>query len=182
MAGIPLIERFVARALIRRHCRANPPESTVRIVRAQQGELVGLIGHAGEAASRRVRIKRLPGLERSSTNYSLAMVADHLARTNTDMARTVEALARNEDPGIVVEIARYKPDPDAAPQKALADLESSIALLESALADPAAIRAATRTLEHPWFGPLTAATWACFPSFHQAIHLKQARLIAQGIR
>lgn len=179
--GIPTPERFIARLLIRRWCRSNPPESTIALVRVQQQDLIDLIRRAGSKATSRVQIARLRGLEQSSTNYSLAMVAQHLAMTNTDMAATISALTANRPPDIEVVIARYKPSPDITTSEALDNLEHSIAALESALADPAAIRRARRTHPHPWFGPLTAATWACFPTFHQALHLKQAHQIFQGL-
>lgn len=180
-AGIPATERFVARFILRKWCRDHPPESTASLVRAQQRELAALIARADARATLPIQIKRLPGLEASSTNYSLAMIADHLARTNADMARTIASLSRNEPPAIEVVIANYKPDPGAVPPGALSALESSIRELEQALADPPAIRRATRTHPHPWFGPLDASTWACFPSFHQGLHLKQARLVARGL-
>lgn len=148
----------------------------------QRTELGELIERAGPDATTRVQIRRLPGLERSSTNYSLAMVAEHLAMTNRDMAMSIAALASDRDPDVRVDIARYKPRPEVQAREALADLDRSIEDLARALEPHDAIARATRTLIHPWFGPLSCATWACFPSFHQALHLKQARLVASALR
>ncbi|MBX3316725.1 MAG: DinB family protein [Phycisphaeraceae bacterium] len=179
--GIPSVERFVARWLIGRWCRRNPPERTCQMLREQEGELRALFAAAADRATTRVQIKRLPGLESSSTNYSLAMVADHLARVNSDIAITLGSLARNERGTIEVRTANYKPSPDAAPDASLAALDRSILALESVLADTGPIRRSRVGHVHPWFGELPATTWACFPAFHQALHMKQARLIAAGL-
>ncbi len=181
-SGIPSIERFVGRLLVRRWCAKNPPEETMRIVHEQRDALAALIQSAGPRAATRVQIKRLPGLESSSTNYSLAMVADHLARVNRDIATTLDHLAKGEPCPIVVKTANYKPAPDARVDPSMDALDASIAALNGSLADLPALRASTIPHTHPWFGPLHATTWACFPAFHQAIHLKQAGLIADALR
>lgn len=179
--GIPAVERFVARLLIRRWTRAHPPETAAALLRAQQRELTALIQSAGSAATTRVQIKRLRGLEESSTNYSLAMVADHLARVNRDLAATLADLVQGRPSPIEVSIAKYKPDPAAEPVAALRDLDASIAALEAVLVDTAAIRRSTTTHAHPWFGPLPATVWASFGPFHQALHLNQSRFIVKGL-
>lgn len=179
--GIPGIERFIGRILLSRWCAKHPPEATMPLVRQQHDALLTLMTDAGSRAGVQVSIKRLPGLEASSINYSLAMVADHLARVNTDLATTIQHLARGEPCPIVVSTANYKPAPGTVPDRARADLELSLSRLDHALADTAPIRRSRVTHTHPWFGALPASTWACFPSFHQEIHLKQARLIAAGL-
>lgn len=175
------IERLVARFLIANWRKKHPPRDTPALARAQRDELAALINAAGDSATTRVQIKRLPGLETSSTHWSLGMVARHLAMTNRDMATTIASLARGEQPTIEVIIANYKPSPDTQPADALAELNAALDQLDQALADPPAVAAATRTHTHPWFGPLTCETWAIFPTFHQHLHLKQARLIAKGL-
>lgn len=180
-SGIPWIERFVGKMLISSWCRKHPPGETLSLLRTQQAELVSLMDAAGARATHRVQVKRMPGLEASSTNYSLAMVADHLARVNRGIAATLDSLIANRRHEEVVVIAAYKPDPSALPAPALADLDASIAALVRPLDDQDGIRQSGMTHAHPWFGELPATTWACFPAFHQAIHLKQARAISAGL-
>lgn len=175
------MERFFARLVVRRWTFANPPERAPDLLRQQQREFVGLVRAAGHDATTRVQIKRLRGLEQSSTNYSLAMVADHLARVNRDIALTVADLADGRPSPIHVIIANYKPDPGAQAERALHDLDASIVALSAALADPTAIRRSTVTHAHPWFGPLPATVWASFGPFHQALHLRQAHAITAGL-
>lgn len=178
---IPRLEMLIGGLIIKLWKLRHPPGTSAALLRAQQRELARLIDDAGPRATERVQIRRLPGLEPSSTNYSLAMVADHLARVNRDIAATLQRLAANMRGDIEVVIANYKPDPFAEPGRAMADLEESILRLESALRDLDAIRKSTQTHAHPWFGDLPATTWACFPPFHQTLHLKQARLIIRGL-
>ena len=178
---IPTPERRIARLVLARHCRKHPPGATMPLVREQHQTLRDLIARHNARATARVQIKRLPGMEASSTNYSLAMVADHLARVNQGLARGVADLAAERPCELVADPALFKPSPDAEPTKALDDLDASERALDAALADLGAIDASTRTHEHPWFGPLPARMWACFPTFHNAVHLKQADLIALGL-
>lgn len=179
--GIPALERFIARLLIRRWTNANPPERAATLLREQQRELVSLIQRTGPKATKRVQIKRLRGLEESSTNYSLAMVADHLARVNSDLALALGDLVCGRPSSIEVSIAKYKPDAAAQPDTAMHELDASITALESVLSDPEAIRRSTATHIHPWFGALPATVWASFGPFHQALHLRQARAIVAGL-
>ena len=176
---IPAPERLIGSLLIRRWCRQHPPSATIPLAREQHAQLAALIAASPDAA-RRVQIRRLPGLEASSTNYSLAMVADHLARVNTAIATTLTHLARNEPDPTPVVIAAFKPSPEADPATALAANAIATEHLAEALADLPAIERSTQPHTHPWFGPLPANTWACFPTFHNAIHLKQAALIANA--
>ncbi len=183
MSGIPAIERWVAKALIWRWRRVNPSSTTVSILRSQQEELVGLIegvgGVASEAARTPVRIKRIPGLEASSLNYSLGMVADHLARVNHAIAGTITTLKRGERSEASADPALYKPDPGVGTAAALADLDASIDAVRRAI--EAEDRSNGVTHPHPWFGELSAETWMCFPAFHGQIHATQARRIGGGL-
>jgi hypothetical protein len=179
--GIPALERFVARLLIRRYVRQNPIERTPALLAAQQRALAAMIDRAGPDAERRVQVKRLRGLEQSSTNYSLAMVARHLAMVNRDLATTLSHLKAGRACPIVVNTASYKPPPDTRALAAVRDLADANDALTRELADPAAIRASRVTHVHPWFGPLSAEVWGCFGPFHQALHLRQAQAIAAGL-
>lgn len=186
MTGLPKPERLIGRLLIWRWCRVNPPSVTVAILRRQQAAIAGLIDDAGgassDAAAVRVQIKRLPGLEDVSTNYSLAMVAHHLALVNDGIAGVLHALADDERSDLVAAPAFYKPDPDVGCPQALEAFDASVAAVESAIARSSQLRGTPRrTHPHPWFGELPAATWACFPAFHGEIHVKQARLVVRGL-
>ncbi|MEQ8771006.1 MAG: hypothetical protein RIB60_10920 [Phycisphaerales bacterium] len=184
MTGIPAIERLVAKYLVWRWTRVNPPSITVPILRSQQEELVGLVERAGgvesEAARARVRIKRLPGLESSSLEYSLAMVADHLARVNHAIAGTITTLKQGERSKTSADPAHFKPRLGVEPAAALADYDASIAAVQRAIEPPDHSNDVTHP--HPWFGELSAETWMCFPAFHGQIHAKQARRIVVGLR
>jgi hypothetical protein len=181
-SGIPAVERLIARFIIRRYVRANPLELAPSLLRAQQRELLTMISAAGPSATRRVQIKRLRGLEASSTNYSLVMVAEHLAKVNHDLAAALESLKAGRSFLLVVQTANYKPSPNVTLNSAVENLNAANARLTAELADTASIRASRVTHPHPWFGELSAETWACFGPFHQALHLKQAHAIVAGLK
>lgn len=181
VGGIPWIERQVGKMLIRKWCKKHPPSETIYLVREQRDELASLISQAGANAIKRVTIKRLRGMEASSTDWSLAMVADHCARVNVGIANTVLKLVRNESIDRTVVIADFKPTADVEIELAVESLDDSVTAIQDALEQTDAIMAANATHAHPWFGELPAHVWACFPSFHQSVHLEQARRIHAGL-
>lgn len=124
----------------------------------------------------------MPGLEHSSTSYSIAMVIEHVAIVNRDIASLLAALVARRLWDRVVSTADYKPRGLIAVSHALHRLGEANTDLERILSDCGAICAATGTHAHPWFGELPASSWASFPGFHGAIHLKQARAISAGLR
>lgn len=179
--GIPKIERFVGKMLIGRWCRQHPPGETMSIVRSQRDEFASLLAAHSGKAEQRVQIRRMPGLEASSTNYSLAMTVEHCARVNRSLAALLDDLAADRAHRVVVATKDYKPSADATAAGAMEELDASIQLLGVSLSDAAVLERSGMRHEHPWFGPLSARVWACFPAFHQAIHVKQARAIAAGL-
>lgn len=143
--------------------------------------MLELVERSPAKATTPVQIKRLRGLEHSSTRYSLAMVIQHVGLVNRDLAALLESLASGRAWDRVVRTADYKPSPTVTLSDSLALLDESEARLGAVLTRPDAIRDSRIAHVHPWFGELPAATWACFPSFHGALHLKQADLISAGL-
>jgi hypothetical protein len=179
--GIPRVERWIGRILLRRWCRQHPPSETMALVRSHQAELAELFEQAGSQATRCVRIPRLPGLEENSTAYSIVMVIDHVARVNLGIARVLSDLTAHRPHQVTIRTVDFKPSPETSPEVAWVDLEYSTSALEQALSNLSAISTTPSKHPQPWFGPLPARVWACFPTFHTALHLKQARLIRDGL-
>ena len=178
---IPTHERLVAKLLLARHCRKIPLTDTAAIIREQEAALRNIFEAHPNHLTLPVQIKRIPGLEAVSTNYSLAMVADHLARVNHAIAALLTELAANRASNMSADPADYKPPTDAQPEPSLQSLVDAHVAIERALANTDPIEQSTLNHTHPWFGPLPARNWACFPTFHNQIHLKQAHLIAKGL-
>lgn len=178
-AGIPREQIFVAKNILLPLYRLTHPwKSIPALLRTQCEHLLTdfAIEHrtSPERITRRVLIPPTPGLEDNSRDYSLAMVLDHLRRVNARMIEIVASLASSRPlPEGPNQIADFKPDPGvtaaiAEPYRAVTQtLATTIANL------PASARRATGTVPHPWFGPLTLATWVPFVAMHQGIHIRQ---------
>jgi hypothetical protein len=109
------------------------------------------------------------------------MVIQHVGLVNRDIGSLLESLSGGRRWARVVKTAEYKPSLTVTLSQSVDLLHESEAALGSALARIDAIRRSQVTHAHPWFGELPATTWACFPSFHGSLHLRQAELIASAL-
>ncbi len=179
-SGVPAIERFIGGLLIKRWCKRCPPEETLALCGDQRDEFGWLARQLGDRATERVQIKRLPGLEASSTSYSLAMTIEHVGLVNTGLAELLESLRDRGRYDIEVKTADYKAHEGVSAESAMELVQEAQERLALVLEDTAWLET-DASHEHPWFGALPARTWACFPAFHGALHVKQAKLIAQRL-
>lgn len=187
-AGIPLYQRVAAKWVVIPYWRKSVPWGRVAERLRQQAdefdEIVKVADRrAPDALTRRVLIPPATGLEDDSRFWSLAMVADHLARVNLGVADVLTVLTAATTAGAPlreVRIVDYKPDP-GADRAALGAMRRSIDAVERALREGKANQRTSATHPHPWFGPLPARTWAVFPAMHQSLHLAQARAIASRL-
>ncbi len=187
-AGIPLYQRVAAKWVVIPYWRKSVPWGRVaERLREQADQFDAIVKAANrrapEALTRRVLIPPATGLEDDSRFWSLAMVADHLARVNLGVADVLSVLTAASAPGGSlrdVRIVDYKPDP-GADRAALGAMRRSIDAVELALREGKANQRTNATHPHPWFGPLPARTWAVFPAMHQSLHLAQARAIASRL-
>ena len=141
----------------------------------QQYELVG----PGEAATA-ILIKRLPGLEDSSRNWSICMVLEHLAIVNDGVRNIITALTNNEIPPGKVSTADVKPSKRDSHKSVSKFIESADAL--SKCIECSADLNTRLRYDHPWFGSLSAAGWHAMSAFHMQLHRKQVDRILSGLR
>lgn len=177
-AGLPAIEHFIARLLfgLRRWTGSRDSfNARFKVEREAIGKLIRSCD--ADAAARRVLIKRLPGLEDSSRNWSVWMTLDHLRIVNLEMARIIRALAKGIVPPGETSTAEVKPSP-AATASVVAEYEASCDALLAAVAAAPELKTAAR-FAHPWFGPMDAFTWHALAGGHMGIHRGQiARILA----
>jgi hypothetical protein len=179
-AGLPKLELLIARLLFSwRRRRGSRAIFDKRFCQEREAIVEMARVCSDEAASRRVLIPRVRGMEDSSRYWSVWMTLDHLRIVNNRMARVIQALSNGTVPQGKSSTAGVKPSP-AADKSALLDFEKSC---ESLLATVAAIpdlRTPAR-FAHPWFGPLDAAGWHALAGGHMAIHrLQIERILATG--
>ena len=179
-AGLPKVELFIARLLFARGRRKGNRAAFDARFQQERGLVRSLVRDCDDAAaSRRVLIRRIPGLEDSSRYWSVWMTLEHLRVIHGVMTRTIEALGRGVEPAGKIDTASVKPS--AAVTGAVVDeYEKSC---DTLLATAAAIPDLRTTVKfaHPWFGPLDAAGWHALASIHLGLHRQQIERIVAGV-
>ncbi len=179
-AGLPSFELFIARRLFRWKRRFWSRDRVEREFRDERREIRQWIdGCPQDDRGKRVLIRRLPGLEDSSRDWSLWMTLDHLRICNRVFAGVMKGLVEDRAPDRAASTADVKPSPDVGPEvddayeKACDDFLATVADLSDL---------ATRTrYAHPWFGPLDAAGWHLLAAVHMGIHRRQIESIRLGV-
>ena len=175
-AGLPKPELFVARLIFGWHRWQATRENAAALIVTERDRLLAMARELSvEAAARPTLIKRLPGLEDSSRNWSVFMTLEHLRIVNVEIAEALTLLAQSRVPVRVVSTAAVKPGAGIGPE-VLAAFAQSCDVLASTVAGVADLRTKTR-YDHPWFGPLDAAGWHAMAGFHLRLHRKQVECI-----
>ena len=116
-------------------------------------------------------IRRLPGLEDSSRDWSVWMTLDHLRIVHLEMSRVIEALAKGENLSGQASTAAVKPSPGVT-GSILQTYEDSCDHLLKTVESVADLKTKS-TYAHPWFGPLNAENWFALAGTHLGIHRAQ---------
>lgn len=179
-AGLPKVELVIARALMawrgRRATRAG-----VNALFARERDAIRALTHPldAAAATQRVLIPRLRGMEDSSRYWSVWMTLDHLRLIHSTIRQTIAALVQGVVPPGKISTAAVKPSPNVDASVVAAYEKSCDDLLATAAAAPDLKTRARH--EHPWFGPLDAARWHMLAAGHLGIHRAQIEHILHGL-
>ena len=179
-AGLPWPELWVARLLFAcRRWSGNRDSTNARF--QQEREIIRRLVRScpGDAAGRRALIRRPPGLEDSSRNWSVWMTLDHLRIVHYAMVPIISGLTRGTMPEGRVSTAAVKPSPEVN-AAVVAEFEQSCDALLAAVAAAPNLKTRLR-FAHPWFGPLDAAGWHALSAGHLAIHRVQIERILKII-
>jgi hypothetical protein len=180
-AGLPKIELYVARLMFTvQRLTGNRHSFNARF--QNERELIRKLLHSCKESdgSRRVLIKRIPGLEDSSRYWSVWMTLDHLRIVNGGITRTIGALTKGKRLEGAASTAAVKPNPQAT-AAAITEYEKSCDELLATVAANDNLKTDLR-FSHPWFGPLDAAGWHAMASTHLGIHRVQIERILSGLR
>ena len=131
------------------------------------------------SASRRVLIRRLPGLEDSSRYWSVWMTLDHLRIVNLEIARVIDALSRGVRPEGEASTAAVKPS-ESVDGRVVEAFEQSCDHLAQSVSRSTNLLTRER-FAHPWFGPLDALGWHAMSGMHMGIHRGQIERIMRGL-
>lgn len=177
-AGLPAVELFVSRLGFRVLNLFVSRERASAWFRAEADRILALARSLKpEAATRRVLIPRLPGLEDSSRHWSVCMTLEHLVVVDSAIAATIESLVAGVVPPRVVSTADVKPSP-AADVAVIDRFEATARDYLARVAALADLRTAV-SYRHPWFGPLRGTGWHRLAALHHRIHRKQVERIVR---
>jgi uncharacterized damage-inducible protein DinB len=180
-AGLPKVELFVARLLSRWRVWTGSRESFTAGFQRERVAISRLYRACdAPTAARRFLIKRLPGMEDSSRNWSVWMTLDHLRIVNHGIANTIDKLAKEIVPEGTASTEAVKPAPSAN-ASVVAEYEASCDAVLAAVAAAPNLRTRAR-FAHPWFGPLDVFAWHGLAGNHMTIHRKQLERIVDGLR
>jgi len=183
-AGLPLMQRIALRLYYKPFVAGKAGwEKDVADFRKLNDKILQTYADIPAAdVTRRVLVPKQPGLEDSSRYWSAAMTLEHMVIVGTGVRNIIIALSQGIVPDYKPDTAGVKPSGSGTPDDTLA---AFTAFADKTMADIDAQtgnRNSTAMLDHPWFGAFTARQWHWILPMHGAIHLKQLREIAEGIR
>lgn len=178
-AGLPKLELFFARLVFGWFRRSRSRAEVTALFDEERRKILQLAGSCdGENGKRRILIKRLPGMEESSRDWSVFMTLEHLRIVNEAVREGIRSLAEGKVPEREASTAAVKP-PVVDATATGAFREGCDRFQETVAAIPD-LRTAAR-YRHPWFGPLDAAGWHAMAAFHLRLHRKQVEAILAAI-
>lgn len=142
-------------------------------------ELVKKIPH--DQLETKVLVPPMPGLEDSSRFWSVAMTLEHIEFVGRNVAMTIIALSKGNQPPLRVNIANLKPKGLSKPEAQIELFEKYAAEIPRLLASEVQNRKSRTTLPHPWFGRFNAGQWHWLLAAHSRIHFPQLLAITQGL-
>ncbi len=175
-AGLPAPELLVARLLFRLHRWRHDQVARRDLFVRERDTIVKLVRSVPPvAATQQVLIKRLPGMEDSSRNWSLCMVVEHLRMVNRGIRGAMVALKADRLPPEPASTATVKPAPGVRIEVVEAFASECDDFLNTI--DGLGDLSTRLRYTHPWFGPLDAEAWWALVGFHQRLHRKQIERI-----
>lgn len=179
-AGIPWAERVLIGTGIRSAARFLPKDRLTRMFRNEAEKAIRVARDLTEGQGRqRVLVERFIGIEDSSRHWSVYMVLEHLVIFNSVIAALLPQLYSGRVVGTEFRVEEAKPVPEAGPEQ-IDDLAALVERYTDIVEKLGNLRAGT-TLEHPWFGALSAAQWHALATVHSSTHRRQIERIRQAL-
>lgn len=180
-AGLPLPELLFARLLFGIRCRTGSPQSLTSRFLEERGKIRKLVASLDKLSlAGRVLIKRPPGLEDSSRDWSVLMTLDHLRIVHGEFVRVIGALSQETIPEGQASTAAVKPDP-AVTSDVISRYETSCEELLVCLASVSNFKTRAK-FAHPWFGAMDAHAWHALTGGHMGIHRVQIERILKILK
>ena len=127
-----------------------------------------------------VLIKRIPGMEDSSRNWSVAMAMKHLIIVGEMICDGIVKMSQGEKIAGKADTAAVKPD-SVKSRQILSDFSHFLSDYAFKLKGKGKNLSLEEKYEHPWFGFLNAYEWACLAGIHQGLHRRQIQAILKQL-
>ncbi|TAH35907.1 MAG: DinB family protein [Alphaproteobacteria bacterium] len=179
---IPTVEKWIIRWVIAPKLRRFSAAKARDIFIEEGKKILRLSADLPESALRqRVQIKRIPGLDPVSTNWSVSMTIEHLIIVANAIMPVIESLRQNKKPAGAASMAAVKPQDRYTGAQARQSFEQLVTSWPNRFDLQALDQAPGITFDHPWFGPLNAAGWYKMLATHQRLHRQQIEKIIAGL-
>lgn len=174
--GLPFLEAFAVRNLIFPFLRLRLSQKSSLALFQKSGEtILPLVRHMDLATfTQPVLIKRLPGLEDSSRNWSPEQTMEHIQIVTAAILFIIKKLENNQPIDLPVRTQDVKPSGGIGLDRIRA-FQTYLEQTPQKLAQYDFQSQATHP--HPWFGDLKSIDWLRLIAFHQDLHRKQIELI-----
>ena len=177
---IPAHERLVADLGVRLYASLVPPARILEHFRPEAEQALALTRRLPEdVCARPVRIRRFPGIEADSREWSVYMTLDHLVMVNTAITALIHAICSGRGHGVEIRLEDVRPHVSAGPDRVPA-LETLVERYAHQIECLGVLHSRTRH-PHPWFGPLTARQWHALATLHNRTHRVQIEKIAHRL-
>jgi hypothetical protein len=179
-AGIPRLERHYGWVLVRLGA-ACPVGTLMSKFERVSGTLVALCPDGEDAGTCRVRVRRFPGIENSSRDWSGAMVLEHLTIVGRHATDLIWDLCHGRTSSWVLRTQDVKPNGGLTRARSVAGFEAMVSEYVRRVREAEdGIHSPTRHL-HPWFGALRCKQWVAFMTLHHMVHLPHMKAIRAAV-
>ncbi|MBK1722233.1 DinB family protein [Thiocystis violacea] len=179
-SGIPAHERLAANLGVRLYASLAKPDRILEHFRAEAIRALELTRKLPEeAGARAVRIRRFPGIEADSRQWSVYMTLDHLVMVNTAITALIHAICSDHRHGVEIRLEDAQPHVSAGPDRITA-LEVLVERYAHQIQCLGVLRSRAR-YPHPWFGPMTARQWHALAALHNRMHRVQIEKIIRRL-
>ena len=175
-AGLPGPEAFLIRRVVFPFLRLKlNKENSLALFNRSGKTILPLVRELDlETFTKPVLIKRLPGLEDSSRNWSAEQTLEHIQVVTAASLYIIKKLESNRPLELPVRTQDVKPSGGIGLER----IRSFQSYLKSTPEKIAQFDFSSQaTHPHPWFGDLKSIDWLRLIAFHQDLHRKQIERI-----
>jgi hypothetical protein len=180
-SGIPPLEWTYGWLLVRLTA-ACPLGMVLSKLERVSETLLALCPEGEEAGTCRVRVRRIPGIEESSREWSGAMVLEHLTIVGEHVIELIQDLCAERRSTWVLRTQDVKPTGALTRRASASAFEEMVRDYVRCVREAGdGLRSPARHM-HPWFGPLQCKQWVAFMTLHHMVHVPQQRAIRAEVR